>query len=315
MVIVYDVFELYLSDITYLDHSGAAQYPESVIRSIYNDLTNNVYGNPHSGNPSSQLSSDILEQVRSRILKHFNTSCKTHTVIFTTGATAALKLLAERFDWQPVFSKESPHRSRFCYLHENHTSVVGIRERAALSGAQVICINEKDLLKQLQFTSEGTKDHLHFKQFDSSGNEDETDDFFVKEYVNCCYNLFAFPAMCNFSGRKYPLEWVSQIQQGSLFTSSHLCHWFVVLDASSFVSTSPLDLSSCTADFVPISFYKIFGFPTGLGALIVKNSSSYILRNCYYGGGTVQATISSERFHVMKNNIAERCVNFFALVY
>ena len=254
-----------------------------------------------------------MEQVRSRILKHFNTSCEKHTVIFTAGATAALKLLAESFDWQAAFSKDSSHRSRFCYLHENHTSVVGIRERAALSGAQVICINEKDLLEQLQFTSGGKKDHSHFKQFDSLANGDETDNCFVKQYVNCCHNLFAFPAMCNFSGKKYPLEWVSQTQQGSLFTSSHLCRWFVVLDASSFVSTSPLDLNSCTADFVPISFYKMFGFPTGLGALIVKNSSSYILRNCYYGGGTVQATISSERFHVMKKNIAERCVNVLRL--
>ena len=295
-----------------MDHIGTTQYPESVIRSIYSDLTNNVYGNPHSRNPSSQLSSDILEQVRSRILKHFNTSFETHTVIFTAGATAALKLLAESFDWQAAFSEESSHSSRFCYLHENHTSVVGIRERAALGGAQVICIKETDLLEQLQCGSGGTEDHLHLKQSDSLGNGDEPD-LFVKEYVSCCHNLFAFPAMCNFSGRKYPLEWVSQTQQGFLFTSSHLCHWFVVLDASSFVSTSPLDLNSCTADFVPISFYKMFGFPTGLGALIVKNSSSYILRNCYYGGGTVQATISSENFHVMKKTLAERCVNLFCI--
>ena len=311
MLNIYGISELCLSDITYLDHIGTTQYPESVIRSIYSDLTNNVYGNPHSRNPSSQLSNDILEQVRSRILKHFNTSCETHTVIFTAGATAALKLLAESFDWQAAFSKESSHNSRFCYLHENHTSVVGIRERAALSGAQVICINETDLLEQLQFASGGTKDNLHLKQSEFLGTGDETDDFFAKEYVSCCHNLFAFPAMCNFSGRKYPLEWVSQTQQGFLFTSSHLCHWFVVLDASSFVSTSPLDLTSCTADFVPISFYKVFGFPTGVGALIVKNSSSYILRNCYYGGGTVQASISSEKFHVMKKNLAERWVNLF----
>lgn len=303
--------ELFLSDITYLDHTGTTLYPESVMRSTYSDLTSNVYGNPHSRNPSGQLSSDIVEQVRSRILKHFNTSCEKHTVIFTAGATAALKLLAENFDWQAAFSKESSHISRFCYLHENHTSVVGIRERAALSGAQVICINEKDLLEQLQCTTGEKRDHTSFKQLDSLANGEENDDFFMEEHVNCCPNLFAFPAMCNFSGRKYPLEWVSQTQQGALFTGSHQCHWFVVLDASSFVSTSPLDLNSCTADFVPISFYKMFGFPTGLGALIVKNSSSYILRNCYYGGGTVQATISSERFHVMKKNLAERCVNMF----
>lgn len=297
---------MYIPDITYLDHAGTTQYPQSVITSIYNDLTNNVYGNPHSRNPSSQLSSDIMEQVRIRILKHFNTTSEKHTVIFTAGATAALKLLAESFNWQAAINKESCHRSRFCHLQENHTSVVGIRESAALSGAQIICVNEKDFMEQL--TSREAKEHSHLKLYDSSSNEDENND---NEYVGCCHNLFAFPAMCNFSGTKYPLEWVSQTQQGALFGSSHLCRWFVVLDASSFVSTSPLDLVSCTADFVPISFYKMFGFPTGLGALIVKNSSSYILRKCYYGGGTVQATISSERFHVLKKTLAERSVYFF----
>lgn len=295
-----------ISEITYLDHAGTTQYPESVMRSFFSDLTNNVYGNPHSRNPSSQLSSDITEQVRSRILNHFNTTSEKHTVIFTSGATAALKLLSESFDWQVAINKESCHRARFCYLEENHTSVVGMRERAALSGAQIICVTEKDLIEQLKLASgHQTKEHL--KQNDSTRNEDETNDSFI-ESVDCCHNLFAFPAMCNFSGRKYPFEWISETQQGSIFSSSHHCRWFVVLDASSFVSTSPLDLDSCAADFVPISFYKMFGFPTGLGALIVKNSSSHILHKCYYGGGTVQATISSERFHVTKNNLAERCV-------
>lgn len=279
------------------------------MKGIYSDLTNNVYGNPHSRNPSSQLSSDITERVRSRILKHFNTTSEKHTVIFTAGATAALKLLSESFDWQVAINKESCHIGRFCYLEENHTSVVGMRERAALSGAQIICVTEKDLMEQLKLANGETKEHLHLKLYDSVRSEDETNDSFV-ESVDCCHNLFAFPAMCNFSGRKYPFEWISQTQQGSLFSSSHHCRWFVVLDASSFVSTSPLDLDSCAADFVPISFYKMFGFPTGLGALIVKNSSSRILHKCYYGGGTVQATISSERFHVTKNNLAERCVYY-----
>ena len=41
--------------------------------------------------------------------------------------------------------------------------------------------------------------------------------------------------------------------------------WLVLLDAASYVSTCRLDLSRCTPDFVCMSFYKMFGFPTGLG--------------------------------------------------
>lgn len=46
--------------------------------------------------------------------------------------------------------------------------------------------------------------------------------------------------------------------------SSYRKHnWFVMLDAASFVGTNALDLSKYSADFVTISFYKMFGFPTG----------------------------------------------------
>ena len=46
--------------------------------------------------------------------------------------------------------------------------------------------------------------------------------------------------------------------------------WKVLLDAAAFVPTQPLDLRQYPADFVTISFYKIFGYPTGLGALLVR---------------------------------------------
>lgn len=50
-------------------------------------------------------------------------------------------------------------------------------------------------------------------------------------------------------------------------TEAH--QWKVMLDAAAFVPTQPLDLTQFPADFVSISFYKMFGYPTGLGALLV----------------------------------------------
>ena len=46
--------------------------------------------------------------------------------------------------------------------------------------------------------------------------------------------------------------------------------WKVLLDAAAFAPTQPLDLSQFPADFVAVSFYKMFGYPTGLGALLVR---------------------------------------------
>jgi hypothetical protein len=56
----------------------------------------------------------------SQVLKYFNASPREYKCIFTSGATAALKLVGECFPW----SRES------CYMYtmENHNSVLGIRE-------------------------------------------------------------------------------------------------------------------------------------------------------------------------------------------
>jgi hypothetical protein len=37
----------------------------------------------------------------------------------------------------------------------------------------------------------------------------------------------------------------------------------VLLDAAKACGTAPPDLAACAADFVVLSFYKIFGYPTG----------------------------------------------------
>ena len=53
--------------------------------------------------------------------------------------------------------------------------------------------------------------------------------------------------------------------------------WIVLLDAAAFVPTSRLDLSKWHPDFVTVSFYKMFGLPTGVGALIARKEAMAIL--------------------------------------
>jgi molybdenum cofactor sulfurtransferase len=47
----------------------------------------------------------------------------------------------------------------------------------------------------------------------------------------------------------------------------------VLLDAAAFVPTSRLDLRTVSPDFVVLSFYKMFGYPTGVGCLLVRNET------------------------------------------
>ena len=76
-------------------------------------------------------------------------------------------------------------------------------------------------------------------------------------------NLFAYPAQSNFAGVQHSLEWIER---------AHAHGWDVLVDAAAFAPTNQLDLSVYKPDFIPISFYKIFGYPTGIGALIARRA-------------------------------------------
>ncbi|XP_050540108.1 molybdenum cofactor sulfurase isoform X2 [Daktulosphaira vitifoliae] len=136
-------------------------------------------------------------------------------------------------------------------------------------------------------------------------------------------SLFVYPAQSNFSGVKYPLSWIDKCKKGVLnkYTENiEPSKWYVLLDAASYVSTDHLDLDLYSPDFVAISFYKIFGYPTGLGALIVHNhrGKPVLSRKRYFGGGTVEITLSQSRYFVPKTKLHEwfedGTINFLSII-
>lgn len=250
----------------YLDHAGATQYADKQMRQIYADLVSNVYANPHT----SKITDDLIDQVRFKILSGFNTTCNEYSVIFTAGATASLKLLAETFD----FSSDGC----FAYLRDNHTSVLGMRE--IVQTDHIHCMERQDFLND---------------NFDSG-----------KSFVG--NSLHVFSAQCNFNGFKCPLEKIERIQTNNgEFQHAEETKRYVCLDAASFVATNHLDLRRWQPDFVCVSFYKMFGYPTGLGALIVSRRGELALRKKYYGGGTVKISLSNASgWHRQRDALHER---------
>ncbi|RVW93472.1 Molybdenum cofactor sulfurase [Vitis vinifera] len=75
---------------------------------------------PVSQSDTSLATCDIVREARQQVLDHCNASPKDYKCIFTSGATAALKLVGEAFPWSS--------ESNFMYTMENHNSVLGIRE-------------------------------------------------------------------------------------------------------------------------------------------------------------------------------------------
>src|SRR6185436_10573391 len=90
--------------------------------------------------------------------------------------------------------------------------------------------------------------------------------------------LLAFPAQSNFSGLHHPL---------SLVAYAKSLGYDVLLDAAAYVPAHALSLRECPADFTALSFYKLFGYPTGLGALIARRDALARLRRPWFAGGTV----------------------------
>ena len=61
----------------------------------------------------------------------------------------------------------------------------------------------------------------------------------------------------------------------------------VLLDAASYVPSNRLDLSVVKPDFLTVSWYKVFGYPTGVGCLVARRDALERLRRPWFAGGSV----------------------------
>ncbi|XVF79357.1 hypothetical protein PTKIN_Ptkin14bG0215400 [Pterospermum kingtungense] len=286
-----------LQDTVYLDHAGATLYSELQMEAIFKDLTSSVYGNPHSQSDSSSATSDIVREARQQVLDYCNASPKDYKCIFTSGATAALKLIGENFPWSC--------QSSFMYTMENHNSVLGIREYALNQGAAAFAVDIMEVVDQDTSSITSVKVSQHPAQRRKEAEVLEG------ELIGDAFNLFAFPSECNFSGLRFSLDLVNTVKQnaeknleGSPYSKGR---WMVLIDAAKGCATQPPDLSLYPADFVVISFYKLFGYPTGLGALLIQNDAAKLLKKkkTYFSGGTVAASIADIDFVRRREGVEE----------
>ncbi len=242
----------------YVDYTGGGLYSESQVRTHAEFLQSTVLGNPHSTNPTSAVSTDHLERCRRRVLEFFNASPAEYIPIFTANATHALKLVGEGY---PFCSGDI-----LLLSFDNHNSVNGIREYDRARGAvtKYVPVMPPDM-RILDCVLER----------------------YLEESPKICNRLFAYPAQSNFSGVQHPLEWIDK---------AHEKGWDTLLDAAAFVPTNRLDLSRWHPDYVAISFYKMFGYPTGVGALVARRAALEKLRRPWFAGGTITvASVQADR--------------------
>jgi selenocysteine lyase/cysteine desulfurase len=273
-----DYARLDKGDHVYLDYTGGGLYAESQIRTHLEFLSSGVFGNPHSNNPASQPMNEHVDKARASVLEFFSASPEEYAVVFTPNASGALKLVGESYPFGPG--------GLYLLTFDNHNSVNGIREFAKAKGAQVIytpvlppdlLIDEARLAANLGRAGQGGP------------------------------SLFAYPAQSNFSGVQHSLEWIDRAQAHG---------WDVLLDAAAFVPANRLDLSRWHPDFVSISFYKIFGYPTGVGCLLARKTALKKLLRPWFSGGTITvASVQAGRYYLQEGPEAfeDGTLNYLAL--
>ena len=237
----------------YLDYTGGSLHADRQLRNHQEMLANHVFGNPHSHNPTSLAMTERVEQARAYVLEFFNADPDEYTAIFTPNASGALKLVGEAYPFAPG--------GHYALTFDNHNSVNGIREFARAKGAQVsyIPVSYPEL-------------RIEMPQLEQA----------LALGAPGVPKLLAYPAQSNYSGVQHPLALIEIAQaQG----------WDVLVDCAAFAPTNRLDLRRWKPDFVPLSFYKMFGYPTGVGALLARKAALAKLRRPWYAGGTI--TIAS----------------------
>jgi selenocysteine lyase/cysteine desulfurase len=191
----------------------------------------------------------------------FSTLPAEYEVVFTPNASGALKLVGESYPFEPG--------DHYLLTFDNHNSVNGIREFARAKGA---CVFYAPVLPP----------------------DMRLDDDKLAAYLESArpegHNLLAYPAQSNFSGVQHALEWIPRAQAVG---------WDVLLDAAAYAPTNCLDLDRWHPDFVALSFYKIFGYPTGVGCLLARKAALAKLHRPWFAGGTITvASVQGDRHYL-----------------
>jgi selenocysteine lyase/cysteine desulfurase len=154
-------------------------------------------------------------------------------------------------------------RAALILAADNHNSVNGIREYARRTGAVVHVL---PLDAELRLAEPAAR---------------------LAELARHGAGLVALPAQSNFSGVRHPLALVAQ---------ARALGFEVLLDVAAFAPTHALSLRACPADFAVVSFHKMFGYPTSVGALVARRSALAGLRRPWFAGGTVAyASVGADR--------------------
>ena len=213
----------------YLDNAATSLKPKSVLLSLLDYYENNC-ANVHRGDyRSAEKATALYEGARVKV-QNFLSASSHKEIIFTSGSTEALNLVASSYG-EKLGSQDEVIITRM----EHHSNIVPwqmLKERTGIK------------LKVIELDSNGTIELETFKKLLSN----------KVKLVSVSYSS-------NTLGIKNPVKEIIRL--------SHQVGAKVMIDAAQGAQHDRLDVKEMDADFLCISGHKIFG-PTGIGALYGK---------------------------------------------
>ena len=216
-------------DLVYLDNAATSQTPTQVI-DVIADYYQNYNANIHRGvHTLSQEATDKFEQARQNIQKHFNIR-KSHEVIFTSGTTHSINLVAYGFGT--------------LLSHGDEVIVSALEHHANIVPWQMMCERSGAILRVIPMTDNGTLD-MHA----------------YKELLNKKTKLVFVNHVSNALGTINPIE--------EIINKAHKAGAAVLVDGAQACGHIKPNLKKLNVDFYTVSAHKLCG-PTGIGILYGK---------------------------------------------
>ncbi len=245
---------LYGKPLAYFDNGATTQKPQVVLDTITH-FHNSINANIHRGvHKLSEESTKAYEEARETVRSFINAK-KTSEVIFTSGATASINMVAFSFGETFVHEGDEVIVSEM----EHHSNIVPW---------QMLCERKKAKLKVLPFDENG---ELIIEKLD--------------ELITSKTRILAVTHVSNSLGTVNPIK--------EIIKKAHKHNVPVLIDGAQGVKHGIIDVQDLDADFYAIAGHKIYG-PTGIGVLYGKEKLLNSMVP-WQGGGDMISTVSFEK--------------------
>jgi cysteine desulfurase/selenocysteine lyase len=240
--------------LVYLDNGATTQKPKCVLDTI-NHFHNQINANIHRGvHKLSDESTQAYEDARETVRQFINAK-SIKEIIFTSGATASINLVAFSFGEKFVNESDEIIVSEM----EHHSNIVPW---------QLMCDRRKAKLKVLPFDDNG---ELIIEKLD--------------ELITDKTRIIAVTHVSNSLGTVNPVK--------EIITKAHAKGVNVLVDGAQGIKHGKIDVQDLDADFYAFSGHKIYG-PTGIGVLYGKEELLNAMPP-WQGGGDMIATVTFEK--------------------